>query len=130
MSDSLLLDTSVVLWILEGSTRISKRASRALLDPSNTLHVSVVSIWEIVLKHQAGKLNFTAHLGKVLEVIMHESPWSMLALTPDAFRVLASLPPLHKDPFDRMLVAQALDGGFTVVTADSIIPRYDVSTLW
>jgi PIN domain nuclease of toxin-antitoxin system len=130
LSDSLLLDTSVVLWILEGSTRISKRASRALFDPINALNVSVVSVWEIILKHQAGKLSFSADLSKVLDTILHQSPWSTLALTADALRILSKLPLLHKDLFDRMLVAQALEGGFTLVTPDSHIREYDVSTLW
>lgn len=130
MNDSLLLDTSVVIWILEGSSRVSRRATGALFDPSKTLIVSVVSVWEIILKHQAHKLELSTRLGAAVDLIMHESPWSMLPLTAEALRILTELPLLHKDPFDRILVAQARHEGLTIVTPDAHIRKYDVPTLW
>ncbi|HUJ50155.1 MAG TPA: type II toxin-antitoxin system VapC family toxin, partial [Bryobacteraceae bacterium] len=95
MNDSLLLDTSVVIWILEGSSRVSRRAVGALFDPSKTLIVSVVSVWEIILKHQAHKLELSTRLSAAVDLIMHESPWSMLPLTAEALRILTELPLLH-----------------------------------
>jgi PIN domain nuclease of toxin-antitoxin system len=130
LSGSCLLDTNVVIWILEGSSRISSRARTALFDPARTLFVSVVSVWEIILKHQAGKLVLNADLGAAVGLILHESPWSMLALGAEALRTLAELPIIHKDPFDRVLVAQARHAGLTIITPDAYIRKYDVPTLW
>lgn len=130
MNDSFLLDTNVVIWILEGSLRVSKRATRALSDPSKTLIVSAVSVWEIILKHQARKLELNIPLGAALDLILHDSPWSMLPLATDALRMLAELPLLHKDPFDRILVAQAQHERLTIITPDAHIRSYDVPTLW
>jgi len=130
LSGSLLLDTSVVIWILEGSTRISPRARRALFDPSHALIVSVVSAWEIVLKHQAGKLELTMGLGAAVDTILHESPWTILPLNAEALRTLVDLPPVHKDPFDRMLVAQARQDGLVMVTPDTQIRKYGIPTIW
>jgi PIN domain nuclease of toxin-antitoxin system len=130
LNDSFLLDTSVVIWVLEGSSRISKRATRALFDPSKTLIVSVVSVWEIILKHQARKLELGTPLAAAVDLIMHDSPWAMLPLATDALRRLAELPLLHKDPFDRMLVAQAQHDGLTIITPDVHIRKYKIPTLW
>jgi len=130
LNHSFLLDTSVLIWILEGSSRISARATRALFHPSNTLIVSVVSVWEIILKHQARKLELSTPLGAAVDLIMHDSPWTILPLSTYALRRLTELPFLHKDPFDRMLVAQAQHDGLTIITPDVHIRKYSVPTLW
>jgi PIN domain nuclease of toxin-antitoxin system len=130
VSERLLADTSVVIWTLEASPRVSPRAKRALFDPATTLIVSVVSVWEIVLKHQAGKLLLQPGLSGALDQIIHDSPWTLLPVAPEHLPVLAALPLLHKDPFDRLLVAQAQYEGLTIITPDQHIRNYDVATLW
>jgi PIN domain nuclease of toxin-antitoxin system len=130
VSDRLLVDTNVVIWTLEASPRVSARAKRELLDPSKTLIVSVVSLWEIVFKHQAGKLELDASLDGALDQVVRDSPWTLLPISPEHVRILTTLPMLHKDPFDRMLIAQAQYEGLTIVTPDRHIRKYHVPTLW
>ena len=130
MSGRLLADTSVIIWTLEASPRFSARAKRQLFDPATTLIVSVVSVWEIILKHQSGKLLLKTSLGSALDQIIHDSPWTLLPVMPEHLPVLAALPLLHKDPFDRILIAQAQYEGLTILTPDDKIRNYDVATLW
>ena len=92
--------------------------------------ISVVSVWELVLKYQARKLSLRAGITEVLDKVLHDSAWTILPLLPEHLVVLAGLPVLHGDPFDRILIAQALYEGLTIVTADEQIPKYRVRTLW
>lgn len=91
--------------------------------------VSVVSVWEIILKYQARKLLLATTLAEALEQIIR-SPWSLLPVLPEHLSVLAALPLLHKDPIDRMLIAQAQYENLTIITPDHRIQEYDVKTLW
>jgi PIN domain nuclease of toxin-antitoxin system len=86
VSRQLLADTNVVVWILEASTRVPPRARRELFDSANALVVSVVSVWEIILKHQARKLVLSANLGATLDQIVHNSPWALLPVRPEIHR--------------------------------------------
>jgi PIN domain nuclease of toxin-antitoxin system len=95
-----------------------------------SLAVSVVSVWEIVLKHQAGKLRLRAGLEEVLDQVLYRSPWTILPMAPACLLSLAALPMIHRDPFDRLLIAQAQQEGMVIVTADEQIGKYDVRTLW
>jgi PIN domain nuclease of toxin-antitoxin system len=129
-SASLLLDTNVVIWTLSASSRISARARRAMSRPAASLVVSVVSVWEIVLKHQAGKLTFKISLDEVVDQIVYHSPWTILPMVPDCLPALGALPVLHSDPFDRLLIAQAQTAGMAILTADEKIGKYKVRTIW
>ena len=130
MSERLLADTSVIIWTLEASPRFSARAKRELFDPETTLIVSVVSVWEMILKHQSGKLLLKTSLGAALDQIIHDSPWTLLPVMPEHLPTLAALPLLHRDPFDRLLVAQAQYEGLTILTPDEKIRHYNLKTLW
>lgn len=130
MSQPLLLDTNVVIWTLSASHRISARAKRAISHSTAALAVSVVSVWEIVLKCQAGKLRLDAGLDEVVDQILYHSPWTILPMSPEHLPSLAALPMLHRDPFDRLLIAQARHTGMAIVTADKHIKKYDVRTIW
>jgi PIN domain nuclease of toxin-antitoxin system len=130
VSDRLLLDTNVVIRVLTADKRISVRAKRALDRPGTSLVVSIVSVWEIVLKHQAGKLGFREGLSQVLDQILYRSSWVILAIGAEHLLALASLPVLHSDPFDRLLIAQAKYENLTIVTADEQIREYNIKTLW
>jgi PIN domain nuclease of toxin-antitoxin system len=125
-----LLDTSVVLWIVSAGEKVPSRVRRALSSPDAAVHVSVASAWEIVLKHRAGKLVFRTRLEEILDQILHRSPWTMLPISSQHLPVLAALPFIHKDPFDRVLIAQAQVEALTLVTPDTQIRKYKVSTLW
>jgi PIN domain nuclease of toxin-antitoxin system len=119
-----------VIWVLEGGERVSPRAKHALSAASSSLCVSIVSVWEIVLKHQAGKLALDAGLVTTLDIILRDSGWTIHPLQSVHVRRLTDLPLLHRDPFDRILIAQAQAEGLTIVTPDSQIRKYDVPSVW
>ncbi len=130
MSEALLLDTHVIIWTFSASDRISVTANRAMSRSAVALWVSVVSVWEIELKHQAGKLRLHGTLEELVDQILYRSPWSILPVRAEHLPVLGGLPALHKDPFDRLLVAQARREGMAILTADEHIKKYDVRTIW
>jgi PIN domain nuclease of toxin-antitoxin system len=130
VSDALLLDTNVLIWTLSASGKVSPAAKRAMSRSCATLSVSAVSVWEIVLKHQAGKLHLEAPLDEVVDLILYRSPWSILPIRPEHLVPLASLPMIHKDPFDRLLIAQALHERMVIVTSDGNMAKYDVRVTW
>ena len=130
MSGRLLIDTSVLIWTLTADHKLSARAKRALSFSNTSRFVSVVSAWEIVIKSAAGKLRLHGSLTEILDQILYRSPWSVLPMTSEYLTLLAALPTLHRDPFDRMLIAQAQYEGLTIVTSDEQIRKYKVRTLW
>ena len=130
MSEQLLLDTNILIWTLSASYKISKAARRAMSSSNSALAVSTISIWEIVLKHQAGKLTLPATLEEVVDQVLFHSPWIILPLRPEHLLSLTSLPMLHKDPFDRLLISQARYERMAILTADENIREYDVQVIW
>ena len=130
MTTAYLLDTHALLWTLADDKRLSRSARRAILKDEARLVVSVVSAWEIILKHQAGKLKLDVGLQDMLDVVLRGGHWSVLPITAAHVAALAELPALHRDPFDRLLVAQARTEGLTILTADKAIREYPVPTLW
>jgi PIN domain nuclease of toxin-antitoxin system len=125
-----LLDTSVVIWTLSEDHKLSPRAKRILSFLNASLFVSAVSAWEIVIKSAAAKLRLHNSLTAILDQILYGSPWTILPMTGEHLPLLTALPILHKDPFDRMLIAQAQYEGLTIVTPDQQIRKYEVRTIW
>jgi PIN domain nuclease of toxin-antitoxin system len=130
LSEPLLLDTHVLIWTLIDSPKLSDSAKRAMSRSVKASSVSVVSVWEIVLKYHTGKLNLRADLDEILDQILYRSSWSILPMNPEHLPGFIDLPPLHKDPFDRLLIAQARYEGMAILTADEEIRKYDVRTVW
>ncbi len=122
---NLLLDTHVLLWWLADDSRLSHDAKKAISDPDNIASVSAVTIWEIVVKKGLGKL---ALPDDWYEAIADE-PFQRLPITWEHSRKVADLPELHRDPFDRMLIAQTIVEDLVLVTGDEQVLRYDVSVL-
>ncbi len=120
-----LLDTHVLLWSLAEPGKLSDRARDALEDAHNEVFVSAVSAWEISVKRAKGRLTAPDNLAAVVE----ERGLTHLPLTFHHAERAASLPPHHRDPFDRFLVAQAQVEGLVLVTRDSRIPLYSIRTL-
>lgn len=121
-----LLDTHALLWALAGSPRLSRAARRVVEDEGNEILVSAVSAWEIEIKRALGRLTAPTDLESALEdVSFARLPFGFAAV-----RQLGALPPLHHDPFDRMLVAQALEEGVPIVTRDREVARYPIQTIW
>lgn len=125
-SHSLLIDTQIFIWFLGNDTqRLRKEAFTLLSNPANRIYVSVVSIWEMILKTEKGKLRTPPNVKQALEV----SGFSPLYLSLDHVLQLRTLEKIHQDPFDRMLVAQAMVEKLTLVTTDRIIWKYRVATM-
>jgi PIN domain nuclease of toxin-antitoxin system len=129
----LLLDTNVLLWLLLGEKRkISRRALKALSTPGARLAVSVVSIWEILLKRQAGKLWTSEAPDAIVTLIRSQQAWRILPLDVTQLHALTDVAAFtdHTNPFDRLLIAQARGEGFGVVTDDPHFSRYGVEIVW
>ncbi|MBF4635640.1 type II toxin-antitoxin system VapC family toxin [Agreia pratensis] len=124
----LLLDTHVVLWAATGSPRLTSPLRTLLQSAENTLVVSAATHWEISIKNSLGRPDFDVDL-VALRAGLRANGYVDLPVTAEHAAVLAGLPDLHRDPFDRMLVAQALSEGLTLVTADTRILGYPVSTI-
>ncbi len=121
----LLLDTHTFLWWLSDWERISESAQAAIADPNNEVLVSAVTGWEIGIKKARGRLVAPDNLAAVVE----EKRFEHLSLTFAHAERAAALPPHHRDPFDRMLIAQAQAEGLVIVTRDSRIADYEVATM-
>ena len=123
-----LLDTHTLLWYLRDSEELSE-ATRRTIDNAEEVFVSIASFWEIVIKQSQGKLRFDASM-QVLEDLCRERDIRILNIRPVALERIKTLPDIHRDPFDRLLVAQALEEELVIVTRDRIIPQYEVKTIW
>ena len=121
----LLLDTHVVLWWDSSDPQLGPACASAIADPSNRVFVSAASVWEIAVKQRAGRLSFT---GAPTQMIVRNG-FLPLPITGDQAEAAAALPPIHQDPFDRILIAQALLRGAVLATADVAIKRYAVPLL-
>ncbi|MBI3667103.1 MAG: type II toxin-antitoxin system VapC family toxin [Acidobacteria bacterium] len=126
----LLLDTVAFLWITLDDPKVSKRAREAFTDPDNEVFLSVVSAWEIAIKHSLGNLPLPAP--PVEFIPSRRKAYSLLSLPleEEAAVCVSRLPRLHADPFDRMLICQAIVHGLTVLTPDNLIAQYAVRVLW
>lgn len=127
---NLLLDTHTFLWWAAEPAKLSPAADSALRDGANTLYLSVASIWELQIKLQLGKLTLSKPLPDFVQNQQHVNGMRLLAIEPAHIYGLAALPQHHKDPFDRLIIAQALAELMTVVSADGKFRAYSVSLLW
>ena len=126
----LLLDTCTFLWMALGDRALSRPAREAFADPGNDVYLSATSSWEIALKHALGKLPLPGQPTVFVPEMRTRLHVEALPLDERAALAIAQLPDLHHDPFDRMLICQAIMGGLTLVTPDPLIRQYAVPTLW
>ncbi len=125
----LLLDTHTLIWMDSNSGQLSRAAWSAINDPSNTKYLSVVSVWEIIIKTQSGKLALHQPLSQILADQFANDVQILPVLLPHVL-VVDSLPQVHKDPFDRLLAAQPIAEDAEFVTADRVFAQYPVRILW
>ncbi len=126
----ILLDTCTFLWIASGSPRLSKTASTAFLDQANRRFLSASSAWEIGIKHASGRLPLSERPDVFVPRVREASGIESLLIDEESALHAGRLPALHADPFDRMLVAQAIVHGLTILTPDKAIEQYGVRVLW
>jgi PIN domain nuclease of toxin-antitoxin system len=123
----ILLDTCEFLWLVTADARLSPQLVPAVRDPQNEVFLSVVSFWEICLKHSLGKLPLPKPPSQFVPLQRERHQIEPLALDEAAVTQLSGLPMLHRDPFDRMLICQAKAHGLTFASADKLIRQYPVT---
>ncbi len=125
----ILLDTHIFLWFISGDTQLSTDVRDAIRDPDNEVYLSAISVWEAIVKYQLGKLPLPEHPETYLPKQRDLHQIASLALDEISVVQLAKLPLLHRDPFDRMLICQALQNGLTIATVDTAIRAYSVNVM-
>lgn len=126
----ILVDTCTFLWLAAGARELSPEAKAVCVDPDNDVFLSAVSSWEIAIKFRLGRLPLPMPPHKYVPARRQWLGLDPLPLDEDAAAHTHLLPDLHRDPFDRGLIAQAILGGLTIATPDPLITAYPVPTLW
>lgn len=125
----LLLDTHIFLWFISADKRLPNKWKTYIRDPNNKVYLSVVSLWEVMIKYQLGKLPLPESPERYLPAQRVYHLIDSLPVTETSVIQLMKLPPLHRDPFDRLLICQALEHDLTIVTVDKAIRAYPVKLL-
>jgi PIN domain nuclease of toxin-antitoxin system len=126
----LLLDTCTFLWVVTGSSRLSKHAAQSFSDPANEVFLSAVSTWEIAVKYTLGALRLQSPPMEFVPSQREAHGITALPMTEEEVLYLPKVPMLHRDPFDRMLICQAIVNGFALLTPDELISQYPIRVLW
>jgi PIN domain nuclease of toxin-antitoxin system len=126
----LLLDTHAFIWWVEGNSRMSRRARTAIGRADNEIYVSAVSAWEIATKFRLGKWSGIDTVATDVSASIANQGFSGLAISPQHGQLAGSLPLPHKDPFDRMLIAQSILERMPLVSIEGIFDTYGVERLW
>jgi PIN domain nuclease of toxin-antitoxin system len=127
---SALLDTHTFLWVVLNDRRISPLARAFIADRTHRIFFSTVGVWEIVTKWRLGKLELSAEPGVLIPRQLSLVGIEPLPVSLEHALRGASLPPLHRDPWDRLMVAQALAEDLPIITSDRLISQYPVQTIW
>ena len=126
----LLLDTHSFPWFASGNDKLSQRAKEAIADTNNAAYLSTASLWEMAIKINIGKLELPKPLGALISEQMRENEFEMLRSEIAHFETYTGLPLHHRDPFDRMMIAQAQIEDLQVVSKDEAFEEYDIELLW
>ena len=125
----ILLDTHALWWLLEGNDKIPKTVIETIHDTEIVTYVSIASVWEVAIKISIGKLNFDGGIERFIETI-EDNDFSLLKISPEHIKTIVELPFIHRDPFDRMLIAQAMVEEMPIITTDTNIIKYDIKAVW
>jgi len=126
----ILLDTCTFLWVITDDIALSASARNAFVDPDNDVYLSAASVWEIAVKHSLGKLPLPTSPDRFIPIQRERHGITSLPLEEQAVLYLSKLPLIHRDPFDRILVCQAIQHQLTLLTPDPLITQYAVRTAW
>jgi PIN domain nuclease of toxin-antitoxin system len=127
---SLLLDTHSFLWFIAGDARLTQTAAEHIAQPDTRVFVSVVSAWEIVIKQGTGKLELESAISEWWTDSIARNHLEVLNISSEDVFAVEPLTLFHRDPFDRLLIAQAINHGLTLVSADSAFDAYPVQRVW
>ena len=123
-----ILDTNALIYSLCNPTELTKAASQ-IITTEKELCVSIVSFWEIAIKQSLGKLSINSSIPDI-EQICKDRSIEIIPITTEEIEGIKSLPQIHKDPFDRIIISQALKRNLSIITSDTIIPQYAVKVVW
>lgn len=126
----LLLDTCTFLWLIDGDSELSSHAQESIISPENEVYLSAISVWEIALKYQMKKLKLSEEPSLLIPSERERHGIALLVLDEEAALQAGRLPFYHQDPFDRMLIAQAIVSGSVLITPDKLIRQYPIKTDW
>lgn len=126
----LLIDTHSFLWFCEGSPNLSKAARAAMEDDANERYISHATVWEVAIKLSLGKLELQADFREVFSNVLEANGFILLEPTVAHYEMLTRLPRHHGDPFDRLMIPQALVEDMAVVTCDGYFASYGISLVW
>lgn len=126
---NLLIDTHAVIWFITEDRQLPQKIKALIEDPENDCFVSIASLWEIGIKHSLGKLDLKVNLKKIFELI-ELSGLSVIPITTTHILTNTTLDFHHRDPFDRLLIAQAKSEGLTLVTKDEMFKEYNILQVW
>ncbi len=124
-----LLDTHTAIWYFNGDKALSKAAREIILELSNQIHLSITSAWELAIKVNLGKLEFKGQVTRFVH-LAETYGFTIFPIKTSHLSVLEELPLLHRDPFDRLLIATAISEQMTFISADRNIAQYDVPLMW
>ena len=126
----LLVDTHTLIWAMDDPTKLSAAAAAALSDPVNELLLSAATVWELAIKIGHGKLALSLSFRQWMDRATADLELTLLPVTVEYAEKQIGLPKIHKDPFDRLIIAQALVEGVNVVCADAVFDSYGITRVW
>lgn len=126
----LLLDTCTFLWVIADAPQLSRRARVLFQSPENEVYLSAASAWEIAIKHTLGRLPLPDAPERFLPEMREAHGIETLPIDEESALHISRLPALHRDPFDRLLVSQAIVHGLTILSPDPLVTQYPARTLW
>ena len=124
-----LLDTHVIIWMVEGSPNLPLAIKEIIKNPKNQVAISLISLWEIAIKMNIGKLTLNLTFDELVDVL-RSGDFDFIQIEDEYLSGVFKLPLLHKDPFDRLLITTAIAEHLTLVTIDENIQKYDFSWIW
>jgi PIN domain nuclease of toxin-antitoxin system len=126
---NILLDTHSLIWFLNGDEKLSLKSREAIESQENLKFVSIASIWEIAIKISLGRFSFDKGFIEFLG-LLDDNGFGIIPITVDHALTVSTLKFIHRDPFDRLIVAQAMTDNMTVISKDEEIKKYEINTLW
>lgn len=126
----LLLDTCAFLWFIRGDPNLSQIALQEIQAPGNVCYVSIASLWEMAIKAGLGRLQLNMTMPELVRDHVKANAMSVLSIKPTHLECQRNLPLHHRDPFDRLLLAQALTDHLTLISCDHRFPQYGVQLIW
>jgi len=124
-----LLDTHTALWLFEGNEKLSQTAQNIIFDEENEIYISILSAWEVAVKVSLNKLDFDGG-SDVFLLASERNGIDLIGIQGDYIRIVEKLPYIHRDPFDRLIIASAISENMTIITIDENIHKYAVSCIW